>query len=432
MMNRQPLAAAALIALSAAASAQTASGTSSTVPGSQATSVMPPVSTPTASASGFEAAGIPSSGNYAPASMRLMDGGVMLTPTLGVSGGYNDNVKLRSTNKTGSSFYALSPRLLATSAYRANRFSLGYQAEVIRFPSSSNDNVENQELAATGLHPLDTRVTLNWRAAYQDRYDAAGTTDRTSISGRPDHWRGKTAVVAGRYGATGAKGAIEGELGYFDKKYVNNRATTADADYNSVNAVGRFLMRVAPKTSALVEYRHTTIDYERNTQNLDNVEQRLLVGAQWEATAATSGTFKVGYLNKKYDAVRPTFNGLTWEGGIRWQPLTYSYVDLSTGRGASDPSGGGGNYIKSSFVQVAWVHNWSSYLATKVGGNYNQSDYDGIARKDKISGVSVGVSYDLRRQVRLGAEYQFSRRNSNVAAFDYDRNLYTLMAEFAF
>ena len=42
------------------------------------------------------------------------------------------------------------------------------------------------------------------------------------------------------------------------------------------------------------------------------------------------------------------------------------------------------------------------------------------------------MSYDLRRNVRLGAEYAYSKRNSNVAIYDYKRNLVTFLADFAF
>ena len=400
----------------------------------QATPPAAPTSanTPTATATGFESGGVPAGATYAPRAVRVADG-VNVTPTLGVSYGTNDNVDLSpSARARSSNVLTLTPRVVANTAYKADRYSVGYQGEIIRFQSSSRDNANNHELAATALNVLDTRLSVNSRLALLDRYDSVGTTDRTNISGTPDHWRGVNGAVLVRYGAPGARGRLEAELGAFDKRYQNNRATTADADNLSTNFAARFATRVAPKTTALVEYRHTRFDYKRDVQNLDGTEQRLLVGAEWEATALTSGSFKVGYLDKRYKAVRPGFGGLTWEGGLRWMPLTYSTVELTTGRSASDPTGNVTDYVKSAFIGARWTHQWSSYVSTRVAYTHNNSDYVGTTRADKTDTLGLEVNYDFRRWMRLGAAYEYSRRDSKDNNFDYDRNLFSLFAEVGF
>ena len=42
------------------------------------------------------------------------------------------------------------------------------------------------------------------------------------------------------------------------------------------------------------------INYKSNLSTLDGNEQRVMIGAKWEATAQTSGEVKVGQLKKKY------------------------------------------------------------------------------------------------------------------------------------
>ncbi|GAP35631.1 capsular polysaccharide synthesis enzyme CpsB [Piscinibacter sakaiensis] len=375
---------------------------------------------------------MPNSGAYAPKALPIADG-VALTPTLGVSLGHTDNVGLApKAQAQRSGVITLTPKLLATTAYRASRYAVGYQGELIRYPSSSRDNANNHELAATAENVLDTRFAVNSRLSYQDKRDAAGTTDRAAGQ-ELDHWRGLNGAVLARYGAPGAKGRLELELGAFDKKYVNNRTTTQDADYLSTNLAARFGVRVMPKTTVLVEYRNTRFDYKRNVQGLDGTEQRYLVGAEWEATALTSGSFKVGYLNKDYKSpTRTGFSGLTWEGGVSWKPLTYSTVDISTGRSATDPTGNNGDYIKSSFIATSWTHQWASYFSTRVSLVHNESDYVGTARQDKVDTLGFSANYDFRRWVRLGASYEYSKRSSTAASFDYDRNLFSLFGEFAF
>lgn len=390
------------------------------------------VGTATAQASGFEAAGVPSSGDFAPGSIRLGNGNVMFTPTLAVGFGVNDNLTLTSNkNRPNSSFYTIAPTLVLSSQYGPNQLSLGYQAEATQYSSYSAFNTENQELAASGSHDLDTRFALDWRAAYQNRYDPVGSTD-TAGSAKPDRWEANNLIVAGRYGAEQATGNIEGEIGAYDKQYLNNRTTTAGSDYKSINVVGRFLYRVAPATRVLTEYRHTQFDYRLKSTNLDNVEQRLLVGARWTATAATSGEFKIGYLNKDYARERKSFKGTTWEGGFRWAPLTYSTLDVSLGRGANDSTGFAADYITNNFLSLGWTHNWRSYFNTRLGYNISKSDYVGGNRKDRLNEWVLGASYVVSRWAQVSAEAKIADRNSDIDFYDYRRNILSVKLDLAF
>lgn len=389
------------------------------------------VGTPAARATGFEAGGVPGSDEFSPAGLRLGSGNVLFTPTLSVGFGTNDNLTLTSGSKPSSTFVSIAPTLVLSSQYGTGKYSLGYQGESLKYLSATAYNIENQEVAASGSHDLDTRFALNWRAAYQNRYDPVGSTDRAG-SIKPDRWEANNLTVSGRYGAEEATGNIEGEVGYFDKQYTNNRLNTAGADYKSLNAAGRFLYRVGPATRLLTEYRHTQFDYRLNTNNLDNVEQRLLVGARWNATAATSGEFKIGYLNKDYATVRKSFKGTTWEGGFRWTPLTYSSVDVNTGRGATDATGNDADYITNNFLSLGWTHNWRSSFSTRLGLNTSRTNYVGGSRKDKTNEWVLGASYVISRWARVSAEAKIAERNSSNDFYDYRRNLMTIRLDLAY
>lgn len=392
------------------------------------------VNTPTATVSGFEAPGIPMTGLYAPVGFRIRDSGIFVTPTLGISVGHNDNLRITSSNPRSSNFLGLNPQIVASGAYRADRYTLGYQADIVRYSASSQDDVENQELAATGVNVLGTRTSVSWRAAFLDRYDPIGSTLRSSGGGvtQPDHWQAVNLGAAARFGAPGARGRAEVEVGLFDKEFQNNRASTATADNRSTNFATRLYARVAPATEVLAEYRNTRFDYDIDTTNLDNTEHRVLVGVQWQATAKTAGIFKVGHLSKRFERGRTNFSGGTWEGGIRWQPRTYSTVDLSTGRAASDPSGAGTNFVLASMVNAAWTHRWKTFFSTRVSFAHLNERYDGLGRRDKTDTLSVGAAYDVRRNARASVGVDRTVRNSNVNSFDYHRNLITAKLELAF
>jgi polysaccharide biosynthesis protein VpsM len=389
--------------------------------------------TPTASSSGFEAAGVPSSGKYEPAALPVGDGNLAVTPTVGISAGHNDNMGRSNVNRRSSGFIVLTPAIYASSQLGSNKYSLGYQGEYTTYQSSSRDNTKNHEVAASGEHDLDTRFALNWRASFLDRFDPAGSTDRAAgSSGEPDHWKASNWALVARYGAKSAPGRIFLEVGEYDKEYKNNRDSTAASDYKSTNSSLRFVGRLSGKTNFTAEYRLSKFNYKLNTSDLDNYERRALVGLEWEATAATTGSFKVGNLRKNYSSARRDFSGATYEGGLRWAPLTYSRVDLSVGRSASDTTGNNGDYLLSSFGSAKWTHDWRSYFSTRVSMGQNKTKYEGDARKDTTYDYGIGVDYVLTRNAKLSADLQRSTRNSNSDTFDYDLNLVSTKLELAF
>jgi hypothetical protein len=145
---------------------------------------------------------------------------------------------------------------------------------------------------------------------------------------------------------------------------------------------------------------------------------------KWEATAATTGFFKIGVTQKKFDTLGTTARGGIWEGAVRWSPLTYSVVDLTTGRSFNDAQGGvGASTIKENYYRARWTHDWTERIRSEVSGGYLTDDYTGLGRNDKIGNAGLKLTYEMRRWLTLGAEYMYTERTSNQNVFDYKKNL---------
>src|SRR5213075_2347476 len=144
----------------------------------------------------------------------------------------------------------------------------------------------------------------------------------------------------------GAQGRME--LWYSDavKRYTNNRATTFLSDRDTQELGGTFYWRVLPRTHVLFEARRVEYDYKDVTSRQDSTEDKYFVGATWEATAATSGTVKIGSTKKKFD-VGQSFTDTSWEALVTWSPRTYSRFDVYSSRQPTESTGLGA-YILSS------------------------------------------------------------------------------------
>lgn len=348
-----------------------------------------------------------------------------VTPYVGVAVGRDDNLFLSNANEQASSVLIFSPGFALDARSNHGVFQLKYQGQVGRYGQSDDDNyVDHVSRAAFDL-AFDRRNFLRFGLDYIRSHDPRGSTDRP-IAGRPDQYRQTMPSITYAFGAPGAAGRLEVYASELDRRYLNNRETTATSDRELRELGGAFYWRVAPKTYVLAEARHTDVSYRSSAAPNSGEERRYYGGVSWEATAATTGTLKVGRLERKSDRGDED-TATSWEGIISWSPRTYSKFDFFTSRQTNE-STGLGRFILSSIGGVSWNHAWSSVFSTGVDLRYQKDEYRGFDRRDEISNLGLKAGYKIRRWLTLGAEYTHTNRDSNSPTFEYDRNFYLLTA----
>ena len=373
---------------------------------------------PYAGYSGF-APGIPSGAS----GFRV--GPAMVFPALRTSFAYDDNIFSSNTVKKGSAGVIISPAIRAEiRAPRGNVFGLNAATDIVRYSDSSASNYDITNLSADANLIFTSRARLSLVGDYVASVDRQGTVDRF-VGVEPDKWDATGARGIFTYGAPGARGRIDVEGGYRSLKYKNNDLTSRQFDHDDSYFGGTFSWRVMPKTSLLFSVRQTNIDYG-NDPNQSSTERLYTVGATWEATAQTTGTFKIGYQTKDFDSgLNASYTGLSWEGTIRWSPRTYSFVDFTTAQSTSE-STGFGDYTLSRVIFANWTHSWTSRIQSRVRLGYRQDDYRGGAfdRKDDTVTAGAGLSYQFRRWLRLEARYDYINRSSDIPVDEYNRNIF--------
>ncbi len=276
------------------------------------------------------------------------NGGVFYYPSAFAGIGYNDNVLGTATNKTHSSFINVSPEIVAEMKNHGDRYTASFSGNVTDYFSSHDDNYANYEAWLAGDNYFSQRARTGWKLGYITGTDARGSTQR-AIANRPDHWSAPSFDGTFIYGAPSAAGRVEGDLKYLSKRYDNNRAQTSVADLNQAEAAGRFYYRIGTRSMLLAEVRDTEYHYTSPQPNDSNTERRYYVGLTWEATAATTGTVKVGRMTKDFtDSSRQGFSGGSWEAGVRWLPVDRSAVDFQSSKATADPVGYGNYQINTA------------------------------------------------------------------------------------
>lgn len=349
------------------------------------------------------------------------DNGIFLYPSVSTGYGYNDNVLGTQTDKRGSTIFVVRPELVAELKSRGDRYSLSYQGNYGRYQDSSADNFNYHELWMAGDNYFTNRARLGWGVGYIERSDPRGSNDSTSGS-EPNRWHAPVVRLHGIYGAQGSIGRLELSASRMEKRYDNNRTSTIGSDVDLTTVSGSFYYRFMPKTSAVFEVRNTWANYVLGTSTMDNTDSRVYAGLIWEATAKTTGTFKLGRAYKNFDSsAREDGSSASWEGTVRWAPLTYSTFDLALTRAPSD-STGQGNFIINNASTLAWTHKWASYISSRVNVGVVKSDYKGVDRADTTKTYGFGFFHEIGYRARVGIDWTRTDRSSNNNIYDFKRN----------
>lgn len=341
--------------------------------------------------------------------------------------------------RKADTIWYLRPSVRLDAKQGVNLYELSYKGEYGRYNSQKTDDFDNHDFGARANMTFDARNNLKLGLQYLDRVDPRGTLNLAATP-TPNKWRQPGVTGLYTYGAENAKGKLEFQGGYLDKRYVNNRALgTSALDLSQTDYGGTFLWRVMPKTYATFNLKQSIFNYKESTSTLDSKNTYALVGLRWEATAATSGKFSVGHMAKKFDSAgqaagRNNQSGLAWEGAINWKPLRYSSVDFITQRTVND-STGLGNFTINQTHQVLWTHAWTSRISSKLSGSYSSDKFNsapvaaagGADRDDTTKSAGLRLDYSMRRWLKLGAEYLHTARNSNDTNFDYKRDQLMLL-----
>jgi hypothetical protein len=344
-------------------------------------------------------------------------------PGIDLAIGYNDNLLDSATNRIGTPVVVIAPYITLEGRSGPHRFGIRYRGEFGRYSNSSSDNYNDNAVQANAKFILNSRNDVTTRLDYKHGHDARGSTDRP-ISSDPDrYWQAGAFALYG-YGAQGAKGRIEVDGEYYERRYTNNLQNTAVSDRNVSSLGGTFFWRVAPKTRLLFQGRYIDYDYIDPASTQDSSDRYAYLGVHWEATAKTTGYAKYGYSRKVFkSSLSPDQSGSSWDLGVRWSPRTYSVFDFTTFR-RFEESTGVGDAIVQSQLGAKWTHAWNSRLSHSIQYDFYNDKYKGDSNRDDNTNVlGLRMDYRFRRWLKFGAEYQFTHRDSNDPQYRYQRNL---------
>jgi len=358
-----------------------------------------------------------------------------IIPTLYTDFLYDDNVFQSSSLERGSYVATLNPRIAAAIEDRGNTYSV--TAEIIEglYSHSSVDDYTDWRLEGNADMQILGNQSLELSASLFDTHESRGS-GLSRYSALPDElieFELNSFGLAYELGTEESQSRLVLDFDIRDKSYQNavENGFSAGVDYKLTALSAKFYVQSWNRINLNLEAVHRQYNHDSLTEDsngtlsyLDSTERGLFVGVELEPTVNTSGTFKLGFLDKRFDQRSGSDDQqVSYDGSLQWQIFGRSYSALTfTARQEFEDSPGFADGRSSRLLGVTWEHNWRPRITTAV--NYNDSKYSYLGDELDESFKDMGLSfrYNFRRWIDLRVEFVRSELNTNESAFAYKTN----------
>jgi hypothetical protein len=372
---------------------------------------------------------------------RVSAGPFEITPKLGFETRFDDNIFNSPEDEESDTIFVVNPNLEAVAGDEVWEFSLELDLVDGTYQDSGDDDFTDWRINTDVTWDLNRRSTFDLFAGYHELHEYRGTGfsegEVALLIDEPDEY--DETLFGGHYtfGSDSSRGRIKVGGDYYEKDYTNNQPQSDTRDRDDTTMDAAFFWRVAPKTEMLAEVRYTEIEYQNpftdGRPQLDSDETRYLLGVTWKATGKTSGTVKLGILDKDFDdSNREDFDGeFTWDVSVTWRPREQHIIEVGVAQLANETTGQG-DFINIEQYSASWAFMINSRLQLFAHGRYSNDEYEGSDREDDLLYGEFGVEYGFRRWLELRASYSYQERDSETNVrndLDFSKNLFLIGVE---
>lgn len=399
----------------------------------------------------------------APRLYQLGDGGA-IAPHLRVEIGSDSNVLRRNAGSDSSTYVHLVPSVSYLVQQRNNRLNASYRGSYFLYgedyclqprdidcpngsPQFDKASYQDHTLALNGFLEISRqlRVTLDAEKAFLHQPAGTGLSSNAgflSSMEEPVSFDNSLARAQVSYGAPGARGELRFGVTFTDRNF----DIDSNLSENSVAPSASVLYRLGSKTQLEAGISESTVSGGNSARGIT----RLFAGIEIDASAITSGTFRLSNVRENFDGSRGDLEYIGWDLGIIWKPRRFSTVTISGGRETArglfnldDPTVStvvGQDIGITTVLDVNWQHSWKQRFSTDVAVSWQQNksvDDQALATlgsdsEDLTTSVRLDGNYSLRRWLDVGAFVASNFRNGQGTGRDFSRSLVGISANGTF
>ncbi len=356
-------------------------------------------------------------------------GAFLVYPRLELAGETNDNIYATGANEVDDTIFHLRPELSIESGWSQNFLSAYARASINRYSDNEDENTEEYGVGTSGRIDVTRQSNIGFGADYSSGFEPrnAPTADRTAVE--PTQLDTAQAYISASRAAGYVKLSGRADWRTFD--YEDGRdglggVIDQDArDRDIVSVSGRIDVAISPDTAFFFQATGNERQYDVAstvaTPNRDSTGSEFLVGANFEVSAVARGEIAAGYIEQSFDEVAfDDVSGFGARAQLEWFPSELTTITVAAGRTVEDtPVAGAGAYL-SSAGSLAVDHELLRNVILNGRLTLSRDDYEGVDREDTRTGVTLGATYLINRNLGVNANYSLLDVKSEGAARDQD------------
>jgi len=353
--------------------------------------------------------------------------GIKITPSFAYKGEYDDNVFRTQFDKRTDYINYFTPGIMIEATPGRHDFKAGAKMDILRYSNHNNLDTERYNAFFKGVmkfNKLELRGFEEFRRT--DDFPTTEVTQRilrneNTMSGGFDY---DMAQVWGL--------GFDVTWDYFD--YLNN--SQGDLNYldrNVYTYATNLYYRISAKPRAFVEYDFVDEQF-RHDETRDSTRHRGFVGVRGDLSDRFSLSAKAGWEYVDFKSTYDSFGTpvaaveATYKPSDRLQIAFLLARKLEVSTVASNAVYG--NYTSTLLMTYGLTpkitliprgyFGYDDYREATV--NPSKSSLPTEKRYDFNYGAGLGIRYEVLKWLRLDANYDFTRRDSNFNTSDYDDN----------
>ena len=363
-------------------------------------------------------------------------GQFLVFPSISLAEQYDDNV-FSTTNNTVDDFITIvRPSVRVKSDWNNHELNAFGWGAIARYASESDENWADAAFGADYRHDIARSTAANVGFKFARLHEDRSSTEDVS-GAEPTTYTLMEPNVGATHKFGRFKVGVDGSLRKFnfsDTDAVNGGTiNNDDRDRNEWQGGVRLGYEIRPEYEAFVRSSYNVRKYsdavDDNGFDRDSNGYEMVVGTAANLTDLVVGEVFVGYRSQDFDDSRlSTVSGVGGGANLTWSVTKLTSVSGYLTRTVEDTTevNTSGYFLTRLGVQVD--HELLRNLLIGASGGYAVSDYEGISRTDDTYSAGAYVKYLTNRYLDLSAQYQYAKRESDVAAENFDKNVFMIQA----
>lgn len=363
---------------------------------------------------------------YAPRGIRAGDW--MINPLVSAGALYDSNVFSSPSGAQSDIATELGGRLRAHTLWERHGIDMQLSSLSTLYARHSGLNQTDAAFVGKGYFDIDhsARLLASLRAAYLHIGVGTLTSPAGAVEPTPYSLISGTVALSKEFGrVTAVVGAQVDAYNYGSTRAQDGSIINQDSRDGPVYiAYGRTQYAFSDNAAIFTSIEGNRRDLRGTpAESLESYGYRALAGFDLQFTRLIKGEIAGGYQRQQFLASSiGDIEGPAYRAMLTWSPSRLIDVHFNAEQVVTEASDTSATGILANAVQLGVDYEFRPNVVWSTAAIFEKDNFKGQPREDKVYALDSRIRYSLNNVTSLSFQYRFTRRDSNLPEFSYDKH----------